>query len=89
MEPDEVDQRFSPYALAELEIAEQLAPWGEAAANLRMEYLAAVIQAASEGYTKESRESAQGWRSWLRVKLFGPQPPKRSPRAKDFVRRKG
>jgi len=83
---EEFESRFSFYRIRELEIAETVAPWGEAAANLRMEYLANVIRAASDGYTKESREASEreAQRIWLR--LFGPQPPKKPPKAADFVR---
>ena len=62
-------------------LAEDLAPWGESAANVRMESIIAAIQAASDGYTKESREAAQGWLSRLRLKLFGPRPAKPPPKA--------
>lgn len=38
-------ERFEPQELAELQLAEQLAPWGEAAANLRMIYQGLMMQA--------------------------------------------
>ena len=86
LEADEVEEYFSPYALAELEVAENIAPWGEAAANLRMDYLAAIIIAAGQGHTKESREAAGRRADVLRLALFGPQPAKPPPRVSDIDR---
>jgi hypothetical protein len=50
-----------------------------------MLYLAAVIQAASRGYTDESRKAAERQAQRLLLQLLGPQPPRRPPRAKDFA----
>jgi hypothetical protein len=85
MTVEQARRRFSPYELAELQIAEEAAPWGEAAANVRMLYLAARIQEASAGYTADSRKAAGRLAQRLLLKLLGPQPPRRPPRARDFA----
>jgi len=51
-----------------------------------MMYLANVIRAASDGYTKESREALEREAQRIWLKLFGPQPPKEPPKAADFRR---
>jgi hypothetical protein len=39
-------------------VSESKAPWGEAAMNLRMMYLACELRAASDGYEVRGRERA-------------------------------
>jgi hypothetical protein len=80
---------FSYYRLRQLEIAETEAPWGEAAENMRMMYLANKIAAASDGYTKESRQQAENNSTQIWLKLFGPQPPKGPPSVKELIRKAG
>lgn len=51
-----------------------------------MVFLAHKIAAASDGYTKESRQEAENAAMRIWLKLFGPQPPKEPPKARDFVK---
>lgn len=69
-------------------LAEDVVPWGESAANIRMESTIAALQAASDSYTQESRQAAQSWLCRLKVKLFVPKPTRKPPKASDFARRK-
>ena len=82
---DEVDERFDPYDLAVLEVAEDECPWGEMAENYRMMYLAARADAASQGFTEDGRRQAADQARAIWLKLFGPQPSPKPPRAGDFV----
>jgi hypothetical protein len=45
----EIEARFSAYGLREMELAEQVVPYGEHAANLRARYLGFVMQAVFGG----------------------------------------
>jgi hypothetical protein len=82
---DEVDELFEPYDLAELEVAEYECPWGEMAMNYRMMYLAARADAASPGFTEEGRRQAANDAYAIWLKLFGPQPSPKPPKAGDFA----
>jgi len=70
-----------------LHVAETEAPWGEAAATMRMQYAGFIQQAASDGYSIESRKTAHSMVTILWRKLFGVEPEKRKPiKASSFVR---
>lgn len=56
------------------------------AENYRIEYLAARLDAASDGWTGESRTGSQNAAAAIRAKLFGPAPKARPPRAGDLAR---
>jgi len=81
---EELQAEFSHYRLKQLEIAETEAPWGESAENLRMMYLANKIAAASDGFTKESRQQSDSLAMRIWLKLFGPQPPAPPPSRKSI-----
>ena len=53
-----------------LAIAENEAPWGEAATNMRMEYIASMMQASSDGYEVEARKKAQSFAFSIWSKLM-------------------
>ena len=65
----EVEARFSAYELREMEIAEELVPYGERAATLRMQYLGHVIVAALAG-----SRAAQTAAERIRHRLEGTSP---------------
>jgi hypothetical protein len=68
-----------------LQVAEDLCPWGEAAANLRMQYLATILQWCNCA----DRDDAAALRNTamrIAIKLFGPARSKRPPRASDYAR---
>lgn len=72
-----MDEFFDSYDQAVLRIAEDEAPWGEAAENLRMLYLAAVT-AMSTCADKDAAKRLQARIGDLHAKLFG-RPPEREP----------
>ena len=65
-----------------------MAPWGEAAENLRMLYISKSLIAASDGYKMETRNRAEKDAQRIWNLLNGPQPkrPVRRQRAADFIR---
>jgi hypothetical protein len=75
IDPDEVERHFSPCALRLLWVAEDAAPWGEAAMNLRMEYMSEMMVASSDGYAEESRRSAQARATMILRRLKGQPEP--------------
>jgi len=79
LRPEEVELYFSPYDLRLLLIAEAEAPWGEAAANMRLRYTSYMRQAASDGYKTEDRQAAQSSAKQVWDKLAGVAPVTRKP----------
>lgn len=63
-----------------------MAPWGQAAENLRVLYLSYCMQAASDGYKKQARDKAADAAEQIWNLLNGPKPKRRPQKASDFVR---
>jgi hypothetical protein len=57
--------------LALLWVAEDEAPWGEAAATQRMQHLGEMMVAASDGYKVETRQSAGSRAHMILRRLLG------------------
>ncbi|MDD2777968.1 MAG: hypothetical protein RBT66_07025 [bacterium] len=81
-----MSERFDAIELRRLEIAETECPWGEAAANLRMLYLADVLAAGqcakredAKRYAKEANEIA--------AKLFG-RPQRKAAGVAELIRQR-
>jgi len=53
-----------------LRVAEHECPWGEMAENYRMLYLADRMDAASDGWTPETRDQARSSAAMIRARLF-------------------
>ena len=70
LRPDQVEDRFGPYELAELAVAESEAPWGESAENLRMLYIAHTIRAVNAG-GQDGFDAANGAANRILAQLMG------------------